>query len=126
MRFSVYGKKDGLPVMLIHGMAETAHSCFDSIIPKLSEYCIILAEVDGHYPQSVYASADKCCEEIEKYVCESFGGRMHGLVGFSMGGSISVKLMGRGNIAIENVILDAAFCVKRDSSRARTSALTAE
>lgn len=112
MRFEKYGNENGQTLMLIHGMATTGHDCFDKIIPMLDKYCIILCEVDGHYVNSTFVSLDKCCEEIEKYVTDEYNGNLFGLLGFSMGGSISVRLMDRGNIAIERVMLDAAFCVK--------------
>lgn len=112
MRFEKYGDDNKQTMMLIHGMATTGHKCFDNIIPLLDKYCIILCEVDGHYTNSVYSSLDNCCEEIEKFVVENFDGELYAILGFSMGGSIGIRLMDRGNIIIENVILDAAFCVK--------------
>ncbi len=112
MRFEKCGNENGQIVILIHGMATTGHACFDRIIPLLNKYCIILCEVDGHYSNSSYVSLNKCCEEIERYITDNFEGSIFALLGFSMGGSIGIRLMDRGNISIQKVILDAAFCVK--------------
>lgn len=112
MRFEKYGNENSKTIMLIHGMATTGHDCFDRIIPLLNNYSIILCEVDGHYSNSTFISINKCCEEIEKYITDHYNGTIFALLGFSMGGSIGIRLMDRGNISIDKVILDAAFCVK--------------
>lgn len=112
MKFNITGNADGKPLMLIHGMAATADNCYRKILPYLTDYCVILCEVNGHYEKSSYISAECCCDEIEKYITDNFNGEIYGLSGFSMGGSIAVKLMGRGIIKIRKVLLDAPFCVK--------------
>lgn len=115
MRFLAYGNKDDPPVMLIHGMATTAEICYGEIAPRLAKkYCVILAVLDGHDPCSdnVFRSLDDSCHKIEKFVTENFGGHLYALSGFSLGGSITVELLQRGNISVDKVHLDAAFCVK--------------
>lgn len=112
MRFEQYGDRNGKTLMLLHGMATTGHECFDRVIPFLKNYHVILCEVDGHYTNSTFKSLNDCCEQIEEYVRRNYDGKLYGLLGFSMGGSISVRLMDWGNIQVEKVILDAAFCVK--------------
>lgn len=114
MVFSIYGDETLPPLMLIHGMANTAQSCYGRIVPYLNEYCVILCEVDGHTDKEtgLFISIEDCCEKIEKYAARKFEGKVYGLSGFSMGATIAVELMARNNIRIEKVILDAAFCVK--------------
>ncbi len=115
MRFLTYGNKKAPPVMLIHGMATTAEICYGNIAPRLAErYFVILAVLDGHDPcgDTVFCSLDDSCRKIEKYVGENFGGHLYALSGFSLGGSITVELLQRGNITADKVHLDAAFCVK--------------
>lgn len=51
------------------------------------------------------------CEQIEAYVMENHAGRIHGIVGLSLGGTIAVSVLSRGKIQIERTVLDAAFCV---------------
>lgn len=113
MRFVSIGDETLPTIMMIPGMATTVHTCFDEIYPKLQGYHVILCELDGHYDgSSDFSSLKGCCEKIEEYVLQKLDGRLYGLLGFSLGGTISVELMSRGNIRIEKVILDAAFCVK--------------
>ena len=114
MIFDTYGDKTLPSLILIHGMANTAQSCYGRIIPYLSDYHVILCEVDGHTDKEtgLFISIEDCCEKIEKYVIRNLEGKVYGLSGFSMGGTIAVELMARNNISIEKVILDAAFCVK--------------
>lgn len=115
MRFITLGNKENPPVMLIHGMATTAEICYGKIAPRLAEkYYVILAVLDGHDPCSdtVFRSLDDSCRMIEKFVSENFDGHLYALSGFSLGGSIAVELLQRGNITIDKAHLDAAFCVK--------------
>lgn len=115
MRFLTYGNKENPPVMLIHGMATTAEICYGKIAPRLAEkYYVILAVLDGHDPCSnnMFDSFDESCRQIERFVSENFGSHLYALSGFSLGGSIAVELLQRGNITIDKVHLDAAFCVK--------------
>lgn len=114
MIFNTYGDKTLPSLMLIHGMANTAQSCYGRIVPYLDDYHVILCEVDGHTDKEkgLFISIEDCCEKIEKYVAQNLEGKVYGLSGFSMGGTIAVELLARNNIRIEKVILDAAFCVK--------------
>ncbi len=114
MIFNTYGDETLPSLMLIHGMANTAQLCYGQILPYLDEYQVILCEVDGHTEkeQGLFISIRDCCEKIENYVTQNRKGKIYGLSGFSMGGTIGVELMARNNIEIEKVILDAAFCVK--------------
>lgn len=114
MIFDTYGNKTLPSLMLIHGMANTAQSCYGRIVPLLDEYHVILCEVDGHTDKEagLFISLEDCCEKIEKYVAQNLEGKLYGLSGFSMGATIAVELMARNKIQIEKAILDAAFCVK--------------
>lgn len=114
MIFDTYGNETLPSLMLIHGMANTAQLCYGRIVPYLDKYHVILCEVDGHTEkeEGLFISIEDCCEKIEKYVTRNLGGKVYGLSGFSMGGTIAVELMARNNIEIDKVILDAAFCVK--------------
>jgi len=117
MQFEILGNPSGKTLLLVHGMATTGHKNYDCIIPALWDYCIILCNVDGHYKNSVFSSVDGCCVQIEDFVKRHCGGRLYGALGFSLGGSIVVRLMDRNKISIERVILDAPFCVKMGALR---------
>ncbi|MBR2086030.1 MAG: alpha/beta hydrolase [Oscillospiraceae bacterium] len=115
MNFLTYGDSTAPTVMLIHGMATTAEICYASIAKKLSRnYHVILAKLDGHDPDfdSVFISLEDSCRKIEHYAKQHYSGHLYALSGFSLGGSIAVELLQRGNIQIDKVHLDAAFCVK--------------
>lgn len=112
--FNTYGDKTLPSLMLIHGMANTAQSCYGRIVPYLDEYYVILCELDGHTDKEtgLFISIEDSCEKIEQYVAQNLGGILFELSGFSMGATLAVELMARNNIEIKKVILDAAFCVK--------------
>ena len=114
MVFSTYGDESLPSLLLIHGMANTAQLCYGRIVPYLSDYHVILCELDGHTDKEtgLFISIEDSCKKIEQYVAENLGGTLFGLSGFSMGATIAIELMARNNIEIKKVILDAAFCVK--------------
>ncbi len=48
MNFLCFGDKNNKSILFIHGMASTAMLCYEPILKRLSDYYVILAEVDGH------------------------------------------------------------------------------
>lgn len=114
MNFITYGDKKNKSILFIHGLATTADLCFKPLLSYLKEYCVVLCEMDGHClskPDNV-VSMKESIDTIEDYIVNEMGGSVHGLCGFSMGGTIAVELMGRGNISIDKVLLDAPITVE--------------
>lgn len=113
MNFLCFGNKNNKPILFIHGMACTAMLCYEPIVKHLSDYYVILAEVDGHSEQAgELVSLAKNCDEIENYVMENLSGSLYCLSGFSMGATMAVEIIGRGNISVAKTHLDAAFLIK--------------
>jgi hypothetical protein len=48
MNFLCFEDKNNKSILFIYGMASTAMLCYESILKRLSDYYVILAEVDGH------------------------------------------------------------------------------
>ena len=113
MRFITMGSEEFPTLLFIHGLSATAESCYGSVGLFLQEHWhIVLCELDGHYEGSpAFLGIDDACEQIEAYVLENHRGRIHGMIGLSLGGTIAVSLLSRGRIQIERTVLDAAFCV---------------
>ena len=113
MRFLAHGDKEKRAIMLIHGMANTSE-LFDPLLPYLKDYYVIVCELDGHSPDESgdFVSIKDASRKIEKYVKEKLEGRLYGLLGFSLGGTIATELISRGKIEVNRTILDAAFVVK--------------
>lgn len=71
---------------------------------------MILAEVDGHSEQSdTLVSLAQNCDEIENYIMHHLSGTLYCLSGFSMGATMAVEIIGRGNVKVTKTHLDAAF-----------------
>ena len=103
-----------LPTLLfIHGLSATAESCYGTVGRLLqNNWHIVLCELDGHYEESPpFTSIDAECEQIEDYFRKKHNGKIHGMIGLSLGGTIAVSILSRGRIRIEKTVLDAAFCV---------------
>ena len=113
MNFLTFGDKENQSVMFIHGMASTAKLCYGPLLEYLKDYYVILAEVDGHSDSlgELESLADNCTE-IENFIMENLNGELYCLSSFSMGGTMAVEIVGRGNVRISKVLLDAAFLTK--------------
>ena len=113
MRFLTHGENENRALMLIHGMANTS-DLFDSLLPFLNDYYVIVCELDGHSPNEAgdFVSVTDAAQKIEKYVKTHLNGRLYGLLGFSLGGTIATEVISRGNIEVDRTVLDAAFVIK--------------
>ena len=113
MNFLCFGNKNNPSILFIHGMASTATLCYGPILKQFSDYYVILAEVDGHSQQtSKLVSLEKNCDEIEQYITNNLSGHLYCLSGFSMGATMAVEIIGRGNINVAKTHLDSAFLIK--------------
>lgn len=114
MNYLTYGDKNNKSIVLIHGLATTATLCYERILPFLQDYYVVLVEVDGHTPgnDSTLVSIADACSDIERYIKTELCGKVYCLGGFSMGGTMAIEIMGRGNVNIDHVFLDAAFITK--------------
>ncbi|WP_311537632.1 alpha/beta hydrolase [uncultured Anaerococcus sp.] len=109
MKFITYGNKDNKSLLFIHGLASSANLCFGGLLPYLKDYYVILVELDGHCPsdENDLNSMGEEISKIENYILKNLKGNLYGLCGFSMGGTLAVDLISRGNICVEKVLLDA-------------------
>lgn len=113
MNFLCFGNKTNKSILFIHGMASTSMLCYEPILGRLSDYYVILAEVDGHSERTnELVSLEKNCDEIEKYIINNLSGNLYCLSGFSMGATMAVEIIGRGNVNVAKTHLDAAFLTK--------------
>lgn len=109
MKFITYGNKDNKSLLFIHGLASSANLCFGGLLPYLKEYYVILVELDGHCQSDLndLESMGKELFIIENYILNDLKVNLYGLCGFSMGGTLAVDLISRGNIRVKKVLLDA-------------------
>lgn len=74
---------------------------------------MILAEVDGHSGRTgELVSLEKGCDEIEDYIVDNLSGNLYCLSGFSMGATMVVEIIGRGNVYVAKAHLEGAFVTK--------------
>lgn len=111
MKFISYGNRNKKSILFIHGLASTADQCFKPLLPYLQDYFVIFCELDGHYGTSPkgLTSMEETIDSIESYILNEMGGSVYGICGFSMGATIAVELIGRGNISTSRVLLDGAI-----------------
>ena len=69
MNFLCFGDKNNRSILFIHGMASTAMLCYEPILKYLSDYYVILAEVDWHSERTdELVSLKNNCDEDRKSV----------------------------------------------------------
>lgn len=114
MNYLTYGNKKNKSLLFIHGLASTAQLCFEPLLPYLQDYYIVLCELDGHCDSEPddMLSLKNSIDDIENYIQEEMNGKVYGLCGFSMGATMVVELIARGNITVERVLLDAAIIIE--------------
>lgn len=111
MEFREFGNIKNPKLLLIHGMA-TTWECFLPLIDELSKhYYLIIPALDGHNPNKPcdFECFDDEVERIENYLLSRYVPNLHGAFGFSMGGTILLKLLANNKIQIPKIILDAAY-----------------
>src|SRR5690606_25772416 len=100
MEFHEFGNVKHPKLLLIHGMAMTWELCFEKIIGELSkEYYLIVPAIDGHNrdKQCEFKCLDDVVKKIEEYILHRYIPDLYGGFGFSMGGTILLKLMEKQN-----------------------------
>lgn len=125
MEFHEFGNIQNPKVLLIHGMAVT-WECFEPLIDQLAkQYYLIVPALDGHNPlkQKDFECLNHEVKRIEDYIMNTYLPKLHGAYGFSMGGTILLKLLANGKIHFPNVILDAAYYLPLGIYSKATSAL---
>lgn len=111
MKFISYGNRNKKSILFIHGLASTADQCFKPLLPYLQDYFVIFCELDGHYgtnPKDLI-SMKETIDSIESYILNEMSGSVYGICGFSMGATIAIELIGRGEISTSRVLLDGAI-----------------
>jgi len=104
------GPRDGVPVLLVHGWGACVYT-FDAMIPALSRagYRVIAFDLPGlglsEKPtrEDVYTTAALC--EVVMQVADACDVKDFALLGHSLGGSIALELVTRGERRIRKAIL---------------------
>ncbi len=103
MLFHEFGAQDAPPVLLMHGMMQDWRSFYALLKPLEAHYRLILPAMDGFYDHSpTFTSFADQARQIEEYVSEKHGGKLHGAYGVSQGGLMLTELLSRNRIAIKS------------------------
>ena len=74
------------------------------------DYRLIIPAMDGFYDgSSDFTSFADQARQIEEYVQQHYGGKLHGAYGASQGGLMLTELLTRNNIAIKTVVMDGVY-----------------
>ena len=81
MLFNEFGSKENPPVLLLHGMMQDWHSEYEFLKPLEKHYRLIIPAQDGFYDGSGdFTSFADQARQIEEYIHENYGGKIHGEV----------------------------------------------
>lgn len=110
MLFNEFGSKENPPVMLLHGMMQDWHSEYEMLKSLEEHYRLIIPAQDGFYDGSDdFTSFADQCRQIEEYIHENYGGKIHGAYGASQGGLMLTELLTRNKIDMGKVIMDGCY-----------------
>lgn len=110
MRFIEAGKSHQKVMLLIHGMQVPWQAWNEHIKYFSNHYHVIVPILSGHDPEeaSTFLSIQDEALKIEDFLTFHHKTKIWVICGVSMGGAISTVLWKRGNLQIENLILDGA------------------
>ena len=110
MLFNEFGSKENPPVLLLHGMMQDWHSEYELLKPLEEHYRLIIPAQDGFYDGSGdFTSFADQARQIEEYIHENYGGKIHGAYGASQGGLMLTELLTRNKIDMGKVIMDGCY-----------------
>ncbi len=110
MEFHVFGDERKPVLLFIHGVL-TPWQMWDMQIEHFKRsYCVIVPALDAHEENcaSEFVSIEDEARKIEDYICGNFGGKVHAVVGLSMGGIIAHELWTNRRINMKKLVLDGA------------------
>lgn len=112
MRFIEMGPASHPALLFLHGLAATAESCYGEVGRLLErDWRVVLCELDGHYDSSPpFPGLDATCAQIEAFVTEHYQGRLRGMVGLSLGGTIAVTM--RHAMALHSAVPDTSSILR--------------
>ncbi len=110
MLFNEFGSKENPPVLLLHGMMQDWHTEYEFLKPLEKHYRLIIPAQDGFYDGSCdFTSFADQARQIEEYIHENYGGKIHGAYGASQGGLMLTELLTRNKIDMSKVIMDGCY-----------------
>ena len=110
MLFNEFEKKENPAVLVLHGMMQDWRSEYELLKPLEKHYRLIIPAQDGFYESNNdFTSFADQCRQIEAYICENYGGKIHGAYGASQGGLMLTELLTRNKINMGKVIMDGCY-----------------
>lgn len=110
MEFHEFGRKDAPAVLINHGMMQHWKSMYELLKPLTEHYRLIFTAMDGFYEGSgSFTTFADQARQIEDFVRANYGGRLHGAYGASQGALLLTELLTRGEISIDNTIMDGCY-----------------
>lgn len=121
MKFIESGVEKAPSIMFIHGMGCTGEHSFQKAKEKLEDkYKIIIVCLDGYDDKtSTFTSISDQAEKIANYIINNYNGKIHMILGMSMGGFITLELLSKYNIEADKVILDSGYLKPRSRNSAK-------
>mgnify|MGYP002868626273 CR=1 FL=1 len=110
MTFTELGVHNGKILTLLPGTCCDWETNFSTVLEPLSQkYRLVCVNYDGFDgSDAVFSSVINQVEKIEAHILERFGGKVHGALGSSLGGSLVAQLVLRKKIHIDHAIMGSS------------------
>ncbi|SDZ03495.1 Pimeloyl-ACP methyl ester carboxylesterase [Tindallia californiensis] len=109
LRFFELGEENNPAIVLIHGYGVSWKMWQPHIEILKKDYRLIVPALPGHDlgEKSTFLSVEDTARQINDYIQANLQGKVRGMIGCSLGGTIAVEIMAQGQIQSEIVIIDA-------------------
>ena len=110
MTFTELGTQNERILMLLPGTCCDWETNFSTVVKPLSQkYRLVCVNYDGFDgSDAVFSTIIEQVEKIEAHILERFGGKVHGALGSSLGGSLVAQLVLRKKIHIDHAIMGSS------------------
>lgn len=111
MKFIETDLKEKPVIMLIHGMGCTGEHSFKVVKEKLeNDYKVVIVCLDGYDDEkNTFTSITDQAKKIADYIIKNHNGKIHMILGMSMGGFITLEILTKYNVIANKVILDSGY-----------------
>nr|WP_326185579.1 alpha/beta hydrolase [uncultured Oscillibacter sp.] len=111
MNIHEFGQENRECLLFLHASC-TGWDFYEESLRLLAQrYHVIVPAMPGHdlTTDEDYTSVEEIAETLEDWLLDRGYGRVHGLYGLSMGGSMVIRLLANGKIRFDKAVIDAGI-----------------
>jgi esterase/lipase len=111
MEMHEFGDRQSPVILLLHAFG-MHWSMWQGVIDGLKEdYLILVPSLEGHEDKerTVFTTVEHNAQSISNWLCENGYRNIHAVIGVSLGGSLTIKLLSLKTVAVSYAVIDAGI-----------------